>query len=81
MSRYRKGETAIDGPKTRIALTLRPDGVAVWALLAVAFAAAGGIELYLAVSQGVTWPIVVAVPALLAALACLWIAVRNLREF
>jgi hypothetical protein len=51
----------------------------VWALLAVAFAVAAGIELYLALNEDVLWPLIVAIPAALAALSCLWVAVKNLR--
>jgi hypothetical protein len=66
--------------RSRIALVLRSEGVAVWALLTLAFAVAGGVEVYLAVNEAVTWPLVVAVPALGAALVCLWIAVRNTHQ-
>jgi hypothetical protein len=51
--------------------------VLVWALLAVAFAAAAGIEVYLAVIEDVWWPLIVAGPALAAAVACLWMSYRN----
>ncbi|HET8641962.1 MAG TPA: hypothetical protein VFM37_08485 [Pseudonocardiaceae bacterium] len=48
---------------------------AAWALLAVAFAAAGAINVFLAVSAHEWWPAGVAVLAFVSALVGAWMAV------
>jgi hypothetical protein len=53
---------------------------AVWLILAATCAVAAGFDVFLAVSMSTLWPVIAAVCALLAAVACVWVAIDEVQR-